>query len=173
MIDKLFEKLTWAIERVLALAFIFAVGLNFANVIGRYVLDRSLLGADEVQIYIMVCMAFLGAAVVAWRKQHLRMDVLLQYFPGRLRRLLRAAEAVLVAVLAGFVLFHSSSYAWQMLTLDRKSDNASIPMWIPHSAVALGFGLIALIALWRGAQWIRGHGQPAAAEESAKTGQII
>jgi C4-dicarboxylate transporter DctQ subunit len=150
MIDRIFEKLTWAIERVLALAFIFAVCLNFANVIGRYVLDRSLLGADEVQIYIMACMAFLGAAVVGWRKRHLRMDVLVQYFPGWLRGFLRAAEILLVTVLAGFVLFHSSSYAWQMMALDRKSDNAGIPMWIPHSAVALGFGLIALIVLWRG-----------------------
>ena len=157
MIDKLFERLTWAIERALALAFVLAVCLNFANVIGRYVLDRSLLGADEVQIYIMVGMAFLGAAVVAWRKQHLRMDVLVQYFPGWLQRLLRAAETLLVAVLAGFVLVHSASYAWQMLALDRKSDNAGIPMWIPHSAVALGFGLIALVALWRGIQSARGN----------------
>jgi TRAP-type C4-dicarboxylate transport system permease small subunit len=69
MIDSVFEKLTRAIERALAVAFVFAVCLNFANVIGRYVLDRSLLGADEVQIYIMVCMAFLGAVVVSWRKQ--------------------------------------------------------------------------------------------------------
>jgi TRAP-type C4-dicarboxylate transport system permease small subunit len=69
MIDRAFEKLTWAIERVPAVAFVFAVRLNFANVIGRYAIGRSILGADEVQIYIMVCMAFLGAAVVAWRKQ--------------------------------------------------------------------------------------------------------
>ena len=157
MIDRLFERLTWAIERVLALAFVFAVCLNFANVVGRYVLDRSMLGADEVQIYIMVCMAFLGAVVVSWRRQHLRMDVLVQYFPRWLRGFLRGAEILLVAVLAGFVLFHSSSYAWQMLALDRNSDNAGIPMWIPHSAVALGFGLIALVALWRGYKLARGN----------------
>jgi len=159
MIDRLFEKLTRAIERALAVAFVFAVCLNFANVIGRYVLDRSLLGADEVQIYIMVCMAFLGAVVVGWRKQHLRMDVLVQYFPGWLRGVLRAAEILLVAVLGGFVLVQSSNYAWQMLALDRKSDNAGIPMWIPHSAVALGFGLIALVALWRGIQLAGGDAQ--------------
>ena len=159
MIERLFEKLTWAIERVLAVAFVFAVCLNFANVIGRYVLDRSLLGADEVQIYIMVCMAFLGAAVVGWRRQHLRMDVLVQYFPGWFRSSLRAAEIVLVALLAGFVLVQSSSYAWQMLALDRKSDNAGTPMWIPHSAVAMGFGLIALVALWRGIGLARGHSE--------------
>jgi len=149
MIARAFEALTRAIERALALAFVFAVALNFANVVGRYALGRSIMGADEVQIYIMVCMAFLGAAVVSWRRQHLRMDVLVQFFPRWLRAFLQAAELALVLMLAGFVLVHSSIYAWRMLSLGHLSDNAGIPMWIPHSAVAIGFGLIALIALWR------------------------
>jgi len=173
VIDRIFEQLTLAIERVLAVAFVVAVCLNFANVIGRYVLDRSLLGADEVQIYIMVYMAFLGAAVVGWRRQHLRMDVLVQYFPEWLRHSLRAAETVLVAVLAGFVLVQSSNYAWQMLALDRRSDNAGIQMWIPHGAVALGFGLIALIALWRGIQLARCRSARNPSEHTSNRNQAI
>jgi TRAP-type transport system small permease protein len=155
MIDRLFDVLTRGIERALALAFVFAVALNFANVVGRYLLGKSIFGADDVQIYIMVCMAFLGAAVVYWRRQHLRMDVLVQYFPAWLRISLQATEVVLVVLLAGFVLVQSSNYAWQMFTLDQKSDNAGIPMWIPHGAVAVGFGLMALMALWRGIQFAR------------------
>ena len=144
-----------AIEYALALAFVFAVCLNFANVIGRYVFGRSILGADEVQIYIMVWMAFLGAAVVTWRKMHLRMDVLVQYFPQGLRVFLQWAERVILLLLAGFVLAESWLYAAQMMALGRKSDMAGIPMWIPHGAVAAGFGLIALIALWRAIQALR------------------
>ena len=135
------------LERLLALAFIFAVVLNFANVIGRYVIGRTIDGADEVQIYIMVAMAFVGAAAVAWRRDHLRMDVLARRLPGPARTALQGLEVALVVVLAGFVLWHSAGYTWQMLALGRKSDGAGIPMWIPHSAVAVGFGLMALIAL--------------------------
>jgi TRAP-type transport system small permease protein len=157
MIDRAFETLTRALERVLALAFVIAVALNFANVVGRYLFGYSIVGADDVQIYIMVGMAFLGAAVVSWRRAHLRMDVLVQFFPAWLQTFLRAAELALVALLAGFVLVQSSSYAWQMYSLGRNSDNAGIPMWIPHGSVAVGFGLIALIALWRGVQFLRGE----------------
>jgi TRAP-type C4-dicarboxylate transport system permease small subunit len=153
VIERLFEKLSRAIELALALGFVFAVCLNFANVVGRYALEHSILGADDVQIHIMVYMAFLGAVVVYWRRQHLRMDVLVQFFPAWLRTGLQALELALIALLAGFVLVQSSGYVWQMYALDRKSDNAGIPMWIPHGAVALGFGLMALIALWRGVRF--------------------
>ena len=136
-----------AIERLLALAFIFAVCLNFANVIGRYVVGRSISGADEVQIYIMVWMAFLGAAVVAWRRNHLRMDVLVQFFPRGIQKALRALEFAMIVGLAGFAVVQSARYTWQMAALGRTSDVGGIPMWIPHSAVALGFALIAVVAL--------------------------
>ena len=170
MMDRVFERLTRVIEYALALAFVFAVALNFANVIGRYAFGRSIQGADEVQIYIMVAMAFLGAAVVSWRRAHLRMDVLVQYFPRGLRAVLQAAELALVALLAGFVLVQSSSYARQMLALGHKSDNAGIPMWLPHSAVAAGFGLIALIALWRAVLFARSGGSAADASPPSRAG---
>jgi len=153
MIACMLDRLMMSIRGLLAVAFGLAVSLNFVNVIGRYVLGRSLLVADEIQVYIMVAMSFLGAAVVSWRGEHLRMDVIARALPGGARAALRAAEVVLVIVLAGFVAVQSTHYAAQMYALDRTSDNAGIPLWIPHGTVALGFGLIALIALialWRG-----------------------
>lgn len=156
-VDAALDRLMTAIRWALALGFVAAVALNFANVIARYVFNDAMLGADEVQIYIMVALAFLGAAVVSWHGRHLRMDVIARALPRRMQAALRAAEIVLVAVLAGFTAVQSSYYAEQMRALDRMSDNAGIPMWIPHGMVALGFGLIALIAIWRGIGGIRGQ----------------
>jgi TRAP-type C4-dicarboxylate transport system permease small subunit len=134
------------IERILAFAFIAAVALNFINVIGRYGFGRTILSADEVQIFIMVFMTFLGAAVVAWRNQHLRMDVLVNALSPPVRRLIRIAELVVIVILAAFVLWNSTYYAVQMYDIGRVSDTARVPMWIPHGAVVVGFGLMALIA---------------------------
>lgn len=141
------NRLMSAIERILALAFIGAVCLNFANVVGRYGLGRSIAGADEVQIYVMVFMAFLGAAVVSWRRQHLRMDVLVRLLPGRAQAALRFCELALAAILAAFVVVQSWRYAAQMLAIGRTSDVGDIPMWIPHGAVTLGFALILVSVL--------------------------
>jgi TRAP-type C4-dicarboxylate transport system permease small subunit len=149
MIDTVLDRVARVIELVLAIAFILAVVLNFTNVVGRYVFGVALLGSDEVQVFVMVAMTFLGAAVVTRRNQHLRMDVLVRYMPERVRWLLRIAEQVLLIVLAVFVLSQSWFYAGQMLRIGRSSDMAGVPMWIPHSFVALGFALMLLIACWR------------------------
>jgi TRAP-type C4-dicarboxylate transport system permease small subunit len=118
-------------------------------VVGRYGFGRSISGADELQVYIMVWMAFGGAAVVSWRRSHLRMDVLVRFLPLKIQKSLKILEAVVLIVMAGFALWQSWSYTAQMLALGRNSDVAAIPMWIPHGAVVVGFGLIALIGVWQ------------------------
>jgi TRAP-type C4-dicarboxylate transport system permease small subunit len=149
LIDRAFDWIARVIEMTLAFAFILAVLLNFTNVVGRYVFGISLLGSDELQVFIMVGVTFLGAAVVTRRNQHLRMDVLVQLMPAWMRLALRVAEQLLLIALAGFVITQSFFYARQMLRIGRTSDMAGVPMWIPHGTVALGFALIVIVTAWR------------------------
>ena len=143
------------LEKLLGLALIAAVVFNFVNVVGRYIFGRTFIAADEVQIFIMVYIAFLGAAVATWRRLHLRMDVLVHLLPRRVQAALAATELALVLVLAAFVLYVSSGYVVQMAGLDARSQNAGIPMWLPHSAIVMGFGLIAVLAVLQIVQLFR------------------
>jgi len=146
-VERALARLMGGIERGLAYALLAAIALNFANVVGRYGFGRTILGADEVQTYAMVGIAFLGAVVVAWRGEHLRMDVLARLLPGRATGALAILELALTVALAGFALVQSARYVAEMLRLGVRSPLAQIPMWIPHGLVALGFALIALVAL--------------------------
>ena len=38
-------------------------------------------------------------------------------------------------------------YVAQMYALGARSQTAQIPMWIPHAAIAAGFGLMVLVGL--------------------------
>src|SRR6185503_5366811 len=96
-----------------------------------------------------------GAAVVTRRNLHLRMDVLVRFLPTPVQLVLRVAEQLLLVALAGFVLSQSYFYARQMMRIGRTSDMAGVPMWIPHGMVALGFGLILIIALWSVVAFVR------------------
>jgi TRAP-type C4-dicarboxylate transport system permease small subunit len=148
-IDRGFAIAVRCIELSLSVAFVFVVVLNFVTAADRYLFKRSIIGSDEVQIYVMIWMTFVGAAVVTWRHQHLRMDVLVSRFPPRARVALLWLELALVLVLMIVLMSHSIKYATFMQLIDRRSDLASLPMWIPHAALAVGFGLIGLITLWR------------------------
>ncbi len=154
-LNRSIDALALGLEKLLGLALIIAVLINFVNVVGRYIFGSTFISADEVQIYIMVYIAFLGAAVATWRRIHLRMDVLVQRLPGGIKAVLAAAELVLILVLASLVLYVSSGYVTQMAGLDARSQNAGIPMWIPHSAIVLGFGLIAVLAVLQIVQLFR------------------
>ncbi len=167
MIDRAFDFIARVIELTLAFAFILAVLLNFTNVVGRYVFGISMLGSDELQVFIMVGVTFLGAAVVTRRNQHLRMDVLVQFMPVWMRIALRVAEQLLLLVLAGFVITQSFFYARQMLRIGRTSDMAGVPMWIPHGAVTVGFSLIVIVTAWRLVGFIRRPPDAAAGDKAA------
>ena len=130
-------------------AFILAVLLNFFTAVDRYVFKRSIVGSDEVQIYIMVWITFVGAAAVTWRHQHLRMDVLVSRFSHSWRVALLAVELVLISGLMALLFSQSLKYVSVMKLIDRRSDLGGFPMWVPHSALVVGFGLIGLISLWR------------------------
>ena len=147
--ERALGQLMRGIERVLAYALLATIALNFANVVGRYLFGRTLVGADELQTYTMVWIAFLGAAVVAWRGEHLRMDILLKLWRPGVQRAFRLLEAVLVLVVVGFALWQSVRYVASMLRLGAASPMAQVPMWLPHSGVAVGLALLILAALWR------------------------
>jgi TRAP-type C4-dicarboxylate transport system permease small subunit len=149
------DALARGLENLLGFALIVAVVYNFVNVVGRYAFGQTFLSADEVQIYIMVYIAFLGAAVATWRRAHLRMDVLVQRLPRPVQRALAVLELALVVLLASLVLYVAGGYVIQMAGLDARSQNAGIPMWIPHSAIVLGFGLIAVLSVLQIVQLFR------------------
>jgi TRAP-type C4-dicarboxylate transport system permease small subunit len=144
------------LERALAVALIVGIALNFANVVGRYLAGFALNGVDEIEVYILIAVAFLGAAVVTWRGQHLRMDVLLGACPVLVQRCVALLEMCVLAAVALFAAVQSFRYVERIHALGAVSDIARVPTWVPHSAVFLGFAAMALIVVIRGLQKLLG-----------------
>ena len=148
--------LTWLIERVLAIALLAGISLNFVNVLGRYLFGIVLNGVDEIEIYILIWIAFIGAAAVTWRGIHLRMDVLIGACPPAIRKVAAAFEALVLFTISCFVAWQSFLYVQRIYALGAVSDIAHIPTWIPHSAIPISFALIALIVVLRALQKLLG-----------------
>lgn len=157
-IDRAGDRAAFIVERLLALGLLAAIVCDFVNVLGRYGGSFSIIGLDEIEIYTLIAIAFLGGAVVSWRNMHLRMDVFISACPPAVRRPVILLEMLVTLAVVGFVAWHSFGYVARVYAFGTASDIAHVPMWIPHSAVLAGFALIAVVVLVRGVQRLAGHG---------------
>ena len=144
-LDLMMDRLVGAVETVLALILIAAVLLNCLNIAGRYFFHYSITGSDEIEIFGMIAISFVGLMVVSWRDRHLRMDVLARSAPPWLQRVLAGIERLLILAVALLLLVVSFEYVDRMYQLNIISETTGIPMWIPHISVTLGFVLTVLV----------------------------
>ncbi len=122
-----------------------SVGINFANIVGRYIFSVSIPWAEEAMLFLMIGSVFLGAAPVGWLGRHIRMDIAVSVLPPSARKIFELfADLVTIATCVMLVIF-----AWPMLTmfaeLDQRSETANIPLVIPQAVVPLGLMLMALL----------------------------
>lgn len=95
------ERRVEAILGVAASAVLLALMLlTFADVVGRYVLNRPVRGAFEVTELMLVVLIFAGLPLVSYADEHALMDFIDRLLPSRAqRRLERAVQALCAAVM--------------------------------------------------------------------------
>lgn len=134
------------VEILLAAGIVAGVALNCANVLGRYVFGYAIVGADEILVYGMIAVIFLGAVPVTWRDAHLRLDVLIDGLPPRLAAAARRGAHLAIMLLCAVVGWASAAMAAEMAHFGQRSLAAGLPMVLPHGAVATGLWLAAAMA---------------------------
>lgn len=122
-----------------------SVGINFVNIIGRYVFSASITWAEEAMLFLMIGCVFLGAGPVGYLGRHIRMDVVVLALPPRAR----AFFEIFSDVVTIFTCVMLAIFAWPVVSmlaeLNERSDTADIPLAIPQSALPLGLLLTAFL----------------------------
>jgi TRAP-type transport system small permease protein len=132
--------------------FLFALGLNFLNVILRYTFHAPIYWAEEVMIFTFVWCVFLGAAVVALGGDHLRVGLLEWILPTGVKRTLSIVIQLVTAVVMAFVAWRAAVVVELVLRLQQKSIIAEVPMAVPYGAVLAGSVLLVVASLIRAAE---------------------
>ncbi len=136
---------------------LFSIALNFANVIGRYVFLSPIIWAEEVMIFIMVWCVFIGAILVSWDGQHLKMDLLSAKLKPPFKQIINAFALAVFVIVCGFVVAQSYKAVTLFGRLGQESTVAGIPMVIPHSALLIGFVLMIICVAARYREHISGQ----------------
>ena len=142
---------------VMGILMLAGVAICFANVVARYLFGYALFWAEEVMVFLIIWGVFIGVAAAAYERAHLNMDLFSNSFRGSVLALL---NALFVAVLLGCCVFMIVQ-SWQVVTLfyqgGVKSVSAGVPKWISHSALPVGFALMALAVLSRLKLYLHGR----------------
>jgi len=139
----LLDKLINHIEEILiSLMLGLATILVFAQVVARYAFHQGINWAPEMVEYLFLWSVMLGASYGVRHKVHLGVDVLAKKLPARLRRLTALLAIALSVLFSGGMaylsyFFVATSYKHELLSVDLQ-----IPLWIPHLALPVGFGLM-------------------------------
>ena len=126
-----------------------SVTLNFANVIGRYCFNASIYWAEEVMLFLMVGCVFLGNGVVAWSGRQIRMDVVVNMMPEKLRELLNLFSELLFILTASMMVMFAWPVIRDLWEFDQRSQSAEVPLVIPQAVIPLGLSIMVLLVVIR------------------------
>lgn len=152
-----FDVLDWltdSLKTILALLLIGMVVLSAYNVVSRYVFDSALLWADEIVIFAMIVIVWLGGIVCAWEETELRMSLLTDSLPAAVRRWIIPLQYFCVAASCAIATWLSYGFLIRVYKFGMTSDAAGIKIWTVHSSVTIALCLIALVASYKAVKGI-------------------
>ncbi len=117
----------------------------FAQIIWRYLLQSPLVWSEELALLLMVWMTFLGSALMLERKEHVAIDLLVEWLPPSLNRLMQIIGAFVV-------LTFNLALTYGALLIVETAREAIMPglkissAW-QYMGVLIGGGLLVLVSI--------------------------
>ncbi len=120
-----------------------AVGLTCQMIFVRFVLNGSTVWQTEVVVYLIVAATLLGLSFVQRMRGHVNVDLIPLLLGGRLRFLLAVCTLSVSSAIVATMLWYGFEYWHIAWSRGWTSDTVTaVPLWIPYSALPLGFGLL-------------------------------
>lgn len=135
------EKVFCAISCIMLLVIMF---LGASDVIGRYVFNRPITGASDINQILMGGMVFLGWAYVYYKKGHISVDIILFLYPPQMRIVFALLMTFITLVLFGFILWQSVLITISDWQTGREVSIINIPIAPFKALVSLGALLLCL-----------------------------
>ena len=143
-------------NRLMGVLLLAGVGINFANVVGRYAFGQAIYWTEEVLVFMTIWGVFLGLVAIAYTGGHLNMDLLSSRFTGRARTAVNGLAALAMVLCCAFVVVQSIQIVFLFAQAGQVSVAAGVPKAIPHAALLVGFAFAAVAVLVRIRSYLSG-----------------
>lgn len=126
-------------------ALLVLIVITVAGVAMRYMMNRPLQWMEELQLWCIVWVVFLGASAVSRRSGHIAIDAFVGLFPRFLRNAAWGISRVVTTIVMIFFGYQSLLMVRQMITSDRSTNILSIPLALVYAAIPAA---CVIMALW-------------------------
>lgn len=137
------------------IVFVFMLVFTVAAVIMRYIVGTPFTITEEVQLWCMVWLVFLGIIVVGRMGTHISIELVIDSLPQNISRIIYTIILIGTAVLQGYVFYQGLMFVNHMITHERATVMLGFPYAGIYAVIPLGFILSLLynirdiVNLWR------------------------
>jgi C4-dicarboxylate transporter DctQ subunit len=136
--------LSWIEVTFVGAALAFASVLLFVNVVLRYVFLAPISWAEELSLYLIVWIVFIGSSVAVRTRGHIAIDLLpVVLSPANRQRLALAIAALMLIFLATFF-YYSGLHVLRVQSSGQVTPVMQGPMWLTYLAMPVGSALMFL-----------------------------
>ena len=152
MLARIDRALGWAETTFVGAALAFASMLLFVNVVLRYWFLSPISWAEELTLYIMVWIVFVGSSVAIRTRGHIAIDLLPLVLSPAGRHRLAILIALIMSVFLAVFFFYSGQHTLRVRSIEQVTPVMQAPMWLAYLAMPAGSALMMLRTcqlIWR------------------------
>lgn len=147
---KLFgDGISSVLKSIVALCLLVGIGINFSNVVGRFVFSAPIHWAEEILTFMLIWVTFLAAGAIAWEGTHLSIDLLQGALKRRFRLLVAGLGVAATIAISLMMLKQSWSMVSRFLSNEQTSLVAELQLEWAHGPVPVGFAVMAFLLILR------------------------
>jgi C4-dicarboxylate transporter DctQ subunit len=145
MLFKIIETISTASGWIAGIGVVVMAVVITIDVFLRYFWGKPLLFADDVSVYCMMFVTFVGAALTLKMRRHIMVDLFYKMVSRKAQLWLDAVTTIAGCFVVWFLLWHT--IGWVQYNYQTGYMSAGVlqtPMWIPMSIIPIGLFFFAL-----------------------------
>ncbi|MBG0776393.1 MAG: TRAP transporter small permease [Desulfovibrionaceae bacterium] len=116
----------------------------FLQILSRYVFNFSITWTEELSIFGLMWITYFGAAIAVVQRRHIRITILSDFLPDKVRKILDIACNIAFMIFISFV----TTGIWSMFKIAMRTHQqaaaSGLPRWVPIIGIVFAFVLIVL-----------------------------
>jgi TRAP-type C4-dicarboxylate transport system permease small subunit len=140
--ERLVRRVNLLVQYVVIVQFAVLVAVVAAAVFWRYVLNDSIVWAEELARYLFVWISFLGGGLGVGTNIHVGVDSLVALLPARPKLVLQIAVELLIVAFTVVLIW----VGWQFMMFGMRSSALLLPIKMGHVYMAVPAGGLVMLA---------------------------